>query len=101
MEEAKKLLPGVVWCADAYEAMQDADAVVIITEWNEFRSLDLERTKSIMKQPIMVDLRNVYTPEDMAAAGFIYNSIGRPPIPVRPAPPVNTVSPAGGRRPAG
>src|SRR3546814_18165130 len=49
MEEAKKLLPGVVWCADAYEGLQDADAVVIITEWNESRSLDVERAKGILK----------------------------------------------------
>ena len=97
MEEAKKLLPGVVWCADAYEAMQDADAVVIITEWNEFRSLDLERARSILKQPIMVDLRNVYKPEDMAAAGFLYSSIGRPPVFVRPVQSA-AASPAGGRR---
>ena len=78
MEEAGKLLQGVDWCADAYQAMDGADAVVIITEWNQFRLLDLERAKSLLKQPVMVDLRNIYKVEDMVASGFIYHSIGRP-----------------------
>ena len=82
MEEAKKLLPGVEWCADAYAAIDGADAIVLVTEWNEFRSLDLERVKSLMKRPAMVDLRNVYEPNTMAEAGFVYKSIGR----VDPAP---------------
>ena len=77
MDEARKSLSGVMWCENAYDAITDADAVVLVTEWNEFRSLNLERVKSLMKQPVMVDLRNVYSPEDMAAAGFIYKSIGR------------------------
>jgi UDPglucose 6-dehydrogenase len=80
MEEAEKLLRGVDWCADAYQAMDGADAVVIITEWNQFRLLDLERTKSLLKQPVMVDLRNIYKVEDMAASGFTYHSIGRPKV---------------------
>jgi len=78
MEEAKKLLSGVEWCADAYEAIDGADAIVLVTEWNEFRSLDLERLKATMKKPVMVDLRNVYDPGMMADAGFVYTSIGRP-----------------------
>ena len=78
MEEAKKLLPGVEWCRDSYTAIEGADAIVLVTEWNEFRSLDLERVKSLMKRPVMVDLRNVYDPTAMAEAGFAYNSIGRP-----------------------
>lgn len=78
MDEARRLLPDVVWCKDAYATMEDADAVVIITEWNEFRLLDLERVKSLMKQPLMVDLRNIYKPAEMAEAGFRYLSIGRP-----------------------
>ena len=77
MDEARKSLSGVTWCENAYDAITDAEAVVLITEWNEFRSLNLERVKSLMKQPVMVDLRNVYSPDDMAAAGFIYKSIGR------------------------
>jgi len=77
MEEAKKLLANVEWRKDAYEAMRGAHAVAILSEWNEFRALDMEKTKSLLKAPIMVDLRNVYKPEEMKAAGFSYTSIGR------------------------
>ena len=79
MEEAKKLLSGVTWCTDAYDAIEGSDALVIVTEWNEFRALDLERVKRLMKRLIFVDLRNVYNPSEMEAAGFAYRSIGRPP----------------------
>lgn len=78
MEEAKKLLSGIEYCTDAYATMKDADVVVIVTEWNQFRALDLDRVKSLLKSPVMVDLRNVYKPSDMAAQGFAYSSIGRP-----------------------
>ncbi len=78
MGEAKELLAHVTWCDDAYDAMDGADALVIITEWNAFRSLDLDRATQLLKSPIMVDLRNIYSPEEMAAAGFEYTSIGRP-----------------------
>lgn len=77
MDEAKKLLDGPVWCQDAYDAMDGADAVAILTEWNEFRGLDFARMDSLLTQPIMVDLRNIYRPEEMAAAGFHYTSVGR------------------------
>ena len=73
-----KLLTEVEWCDDAYAAMKGADAVAIITEWNEFRLLDLERIKSLLSAPVMVDLRNIYKPDEMAATGFRYHSIGRP-----------------------
>ncbi|MEM9840521.1 MAG: UDP binding domain-containing protein, partial [Pseudomonadota bacterium] len=76
-KEGEELLPGVTWCADPYEAAQDADAVVIITEWNEFRALDLKRLKSVMKGDKIADLRNIYDPADMKDAGFEYVSIGR------------------------
>ena len=78
MEEAKKLVDGVVWCESAYDAMEGAGALVILTEWNEFRLLDLERCKSLLARPLMIDLRNIYDPAEMAAAGFEYNCIGRP-----------------------
>lgn len=78
MEEAKKLLNGVAWCEDAYSALADADALVIVTEWNEFRGLDLKRVKASMKQPVMIDLRNIYNPEEMREEGFRYTSVGRP-----------------------
>ncbi|MBX3497339.1 MAG: UDP-glucose/GDP-mannose dehydrogenase family protein [Parvibaculum sp.] len=78
MKEAKKLLPGVEWATDAYETMAGADGVVILTEWNEFRALDLDRMKSLLKAALMIDLRNIYTPGEMAQAGFAYHSVGRP-----------------------
>ena len=78
MEEAKALLPSVVWCDDPYEAMERAHALTIVTEWNAFRSLDLERAKSLLKRPIVVDLRNIYAPAEMRDAGFDYHSVGRP-----------------------
>jgi UDPglucose 6-dehydrogenase len=77
MEEAKTLLDGVDFCAGAYEAMEGADAVVIITEWNEFRALDLKRVRALLRSPTVIDLRNIYKPADMAEAGFFYFSIGR------------------------
>ena len=76
--EAKKMLPNITYCDDAYAAMKGAEALVLLTEWNQFRNLDLERTKSLLKSPVVVDLRNVYTPADMRAAGFTYTCVGRP-----------------------
>jgi UDPglucose 6-dehydrogenase len=78
MAEAAKLMPHVNYCDSAYEAMIDADAVLILTEWNEFRALDLARVRQLLRQPVIVDLRNIYASQDMAAAGFVYTSIGRP-----------------------
>lgn len=78
MDEARKLLDGVVWCANAYEAAQGADVVALLTEWNEFRALNLGRLKDALKEPALIDLRNVYEPKLMAEAGFRYDSIGRP-----------------------
>ena len=80
MAEARALLDGVVWCNDSYEAMAGADALVILTEWNEFRALDLERARSQLRTPLVVDLRNIYEPADMASAGLRYVSIGRPAV---------------------
>ena len=78
MEEARRVLDGVVWCRDAYDAMAGADALVILTEWNEFRALDLERARGLLKTPLMVDLRNIYEPGEVAGAGIRYVSVGRP-----------------------
>ena len=77
MHEASKLLDGVVFRDGPYDAVEGADAVVILTEWDQFRALDLDRVKLLLKQPVMVDLRNVYRPDDMRARGFRYSSIGR------------------------
>jgi len=78
MAEAEQLLPDVTWCPNAYSAMQGADVLVILTEWNEFRALDLDRVKQVLASPVIVDLRNIYEPGAMAAAGFEYFSVGRP-----------------------
>ncbi len=80
MNEAKKLLQDIVWCADSYDAAKGADVLVIITEWNQFRALDMARLKSLLKQPVLVDLRNIYKPTEMRQAGFSYYSVGRPAV---------------------
>ncbi len=77
MDEAREMLDGVNWCESSYEALEGADVVTLVTEWNEFRALDLERVKVSMSSPVMVDLRNIYNPEEMVDAGFEYYCIGR------------------------
>jgi UDPglucose 6-dehydrogenase len=81
MEQARKELPDIEYCDDPYVCVRGADALVIVTEWVQFRALDLDRVKSEMAQPVVVDLRNIYRPDDMAAAGFVYDSVGRAPEP--------------------
>jgi UDPglucose 6-dehydrogenase len=80
MHEARKLLKDVVWCDDGYETATGADVLVIITEWNQFRALDMEKLKTLLRAPVMVDLRNIYKPAEMKEAGFRYYSVGRPPV---------------------
>jgi len=80
MKEARTLLKGVTWCKDAYDAADGAHALAIVTEWNEFRALDLDRLRKQMKAPVIVDLRNVYKRDEMVAAGFHYVSVGRAPV---------------------
>src|SRR5439155_10578663 len=75
--EARQLLRDVDFKAGPYEAVAGADAVVIITEWDQFRALDLDRMKRLMRRPLVIDLRNVYRPEEMRSRGFTYSSIGR------------------------
>ena len=75
--EARQMLKDVDFKDNAYDAAEGADALVLITEWDQFRALDLDRIKLLMKKPVMVDLRNVYKPEDMRARGFAYSSVGR------------------------
>jgi UDPglucose 6-dehydrogenase len=77
MALAGPMMPGVAMKSDAYAAIEHADAVVIVTEWDAFRALDFARIKQLARAPLLVDLRNVYDPEDMRAAGFDYVSIGR------------------------
>lgn len=77
MVEAGKSLPQLVLCKDAYEACQDADVLVIATEWNQFRMLDFARIKALLSEPLMVDLRNIYRADAMRSEGFDYVSVGR------------------------
>ena len=78
MEQAKPLLPEVIYCGSAYEAAEGAEAVVIATEWEQFRALDLERLRCVMVRPVIVDLRNIYRAEEMKRANFRYLPVGRP-----------------------
>jgi UDPglucose 6-dehydrogenase len=80
MDEARKLLNGIEYCADAYDTLPGADALAIVTEWNAFRALDMPRVKALMKAPVLVDMRNIYDPGTMGALGFTYISIGRPAV---------------------
>jgi UDPglucose 6-dehydrogenase len=77
MEQAKHELPDIAYAVDPYDCARDADALVIVTEWVQFRALDLARLKREMKQPVIVDLRNIYRRDEMAALGFVYESVGR------------------------
>jgi UDPglucose 6-dehydrogenase len=77
MEAAEKLLPDVLYCATAYDVAKSADALLLVTEWNEFKQLDFERLKRFMRRPILLDGRNVYDPADMEAKGFTYRGVGR------------------------
>lgn len=77
MDVARSLLPAVQMCHDPYEAAVGCDAVIIVTEWNEFKQIDLEKLKSLLKTPIVMDARNLYDPERMKEMGFTYRAIGR------------------------
>jgi UDPglucose 6-dehydrogenase len=79
MPNAARELPDVQLCKNEYEACEDADALVLVTEWNQFRMLDLARVKALLREPVVVDLRNVYDPAAMRRAGFRYDSVGRMP----------------------
>lgn len=80
MDEFREQWSQVAFCSDAYDAAREADALVIVTEWNQFRALELEELKTLLKEPVIVDLRNIYDPAKMASAGFRYYSIGRPSV---------------------
>lgn len=77
LTEASQMLPSLIPCADAYQAAEDADAVVLATEWNQFRNLDLDRLKTSLRHPVFIDLRNVYEPDRLIAHGFTYRGVGR------------------------
>jgi UDPglucose 6-dehydrogenase len=78
MQQASLELPTIEYCKNGYECAANADAIVIVTEWEEFRALDLDRLKREMKHPVIVDLRNVYRQDELHERGFVYESIGRP-----------------------
>lgn len=77
MDEAKHCLPDIEYAADEYEAIRGADVLLIVTEWNQFRALDMDRVKSLLRSPKIADLRNIYEPDDMRALGFEYVGVGR------------------------
>jgi UDPglucose 6-dehydrogenase len=77
MELARTEMPDIQYSADPYECAYGADALVIVTEWEQFRALDLDRLKREMARPVVVDLRNVYDPNELTERGFLYQSIGR------------------------
>ena len=78
MGQARQAIPGLDLSESAYACIKGADAMVIVTEWNEFRALDMRRVKSLLSSPVVVDLRNIYRPDEMARLGFTYQSVGRP-----------------------
>jgi UDPglucose 6-dehydrogenase len=78
LEEGARLLPKATICTDPYDAARDADALTLMTEWNQFRNLDFEQIKALLRRPLFLDLRNVYEADRMAALGFRYVSVGRP-----------------------
>jgi UDPglucose 6-dehydrogenase len=78
MAEAGKALPNVTFAKTAYEAATGVDVLVVITEWHEFRGLDPRRIKEVMRQPRIVDLRNIFNPDEMRGLGFAYEGVGRP-----------------------
>jgi UDPglucose 6-dehydrogenase len=90
MPGCRPLFPTVTFCENAYATAEGADALVIITEWNQFRKLELDHLRELLRRPLVIDLRNLYEPEKMAAAGFEYVSVGRPTV--APATPPKTVS---------
>jgi UDPglucose 6-dehydrogenase len=77
MEQAKGFLSGVTYCSDAYDSAEGASALVIVTEWEQFRALDFARLKTVMERPVLVDLRNIYRADEIARHGFAYESVGR------------------------
>jgi UDPglucose 6-dehydrogenase len=83
MEQAKPMMSNVTFCDDAYDCAQGASALVVVTEWEQFRALDFKRLKTIMVSPVLVDLRNIYLPEEIARHGFVYESVGRASLKVK------------------
>jgi UDPglucose 6-dehydrogenase len=85
MDQARPLLDGIEYATDPYACTDGADALVIVTEWDAFRALDLDRIGTLLKTPVIIDLRNIYRPEEMRRYGFTYVSIGRGVVRAEPA----------------
>jgi UDPglucose 6-dehydrogenase len=81
MEQAKLVIDDIDYCDGPYSCAENADALVVVTEWEQFRALDFDRLKQVMARPVLIDLRNVYRAEELTRFGFIYHSIGRPSVP--------------------
>jgi UDPglucose 6-dehydrogenase len=79
IERAREVLPSVTFVDNPYEVAQDADGLIILTEWSEFATLDLDRVREGLRVPVIVDLRNLYDPQEVIAAGLAYHSVGRMP----------------------
>jgi UDPglucose 6-dehydrogenase len=77
METSRTIFPDIQYCKDAYEVAEGSDALVIVTEWNEFKNLDFEKVRSLLRQPIIIDGRNLFEPDEMSRLGFIYRGFGR------------------------
>ena len=77
MEKAKKVIEGITYAEEMYEVAKDADLLIVITDWNEFKEMDMERIRSMMKAPNLIDARNIYDKEKIAAYGFTYLGVGR------------------------
>jgi UDPglucose 6-dehydrogenase len=77
MNHARPLLPGVAFADDPYSCLTEADAPVIVTEWEAFRALDLARVKAALRHPVVIDLRNIYPPDEMKKLGFLYEGVGK------------------------
>jgi len=77
MDNTKKILPNLTYCRDEYETAEGSDALVIATEWNQFRNLDLSKIKKLLKNLMLLDLRNLYDPAALKSLGFIYEGVGR------------------------
>jgi len=77
MQVARPLLPGIEYCNDPYEMARGCDGLMVVTEWNEFKQLDLEKLKTLLKQPVIYDGRNIYDPGVMKSMGYVYRGVGR------------------------
>jgi UDPglucose 6-dehydrogenase len=77
MDEAKKFLNNVEYCNDPYEVANNSDALVILTEWNQIRNLDIDKIRDLLKRPILIDMKNIYDPKKIKAAGIRYTGVGR------------------------